>query len=168
VRYFEIIPTWELQRIHDDTDRYWNNIVNFRKELITTYKVPQTGIYDQATLLQMTDKKDRIRDLLARWAAADDTIYDSDGELHKKYLRQSTLDRSREANEIYYWYFNMAYQQFAWKTNAPRNFDSKNYNYSNQTAKFVRAHATTHSRLDWRKIVWRDMVRLNFHLQRRI
>ena len=26
VRYFEIIPTWELQRIHDDTQTHWDDI----------------------------------------------------------------------------------------------------------------------------------------------
>jgi len=168
VRYFEIIPTWEIERVRDDTNRYWTNIVNFRKELLTTYKVPDTGIYSQQTFNEMKDRKDRITDLLTRWAAADDSVYDADGELHRNYLRQSTADRSRDANEIYYWYFNMAYQQFSWKAGAPKDFDSKNYNYSDKTAKFVRSHATSNSRLEWRKFVWRDMVRFNFHFQRRI
>lgn len=119
VRYFEIVPTWEIERVRDDTIKYWSEILTFRTELLTTYKVPAAGIYSPATLTEMTEKKDRIISLLTRWASADDSVYDADGELHRNYLRQSTADQSRDANEIYYWYFNMAYQQFKWKAGAP-------------------------------------------------
>jgi len=58
----------------------------------------------------------------------------------------------------------MAYEQFSWKEGAPHDLESENFNYSDKTAKFVRSHATSYSRKEWRKFGWREMVKLNFHM----
>jgi len=62
----------------------------------------------------------------------------------------------------------MGWDNFSWKEGAPHDFESKNFNYSDKTAKFVRSHVTSYSRLRWRRRVWREFVKLNFHMQRRI
>jgi len=62
----------------------------------------------------------------------------------------------------------MGFKQFEWKEGMPHDFNSENFNYRNDTAKFVRRHVTSHSRLGYRKLVWRELVKENFHMWRRI
>jgi len=50
VRYFELIPSWELERIADDSEKYFSNIVAFRNELITGYGIEPKGRYSAKML----------------------------------------------------------------------------------------------------------------------
>mmetsp|Transcript_18332 Transcript_18332/g.16209 ORF Transcript_18332/g.16209 Transcript_18332/m.16209 type:complete len:91 (+) Transcript_18332:308-580(+) len=90
---------------------------------------------------------------MALWESADPKVYDQDGEKHRRVIRGETKDLSREAMKIYNWYFNMGYKQFQWKEGKPHDFVSANYLWADSTAKFVRPHVMTHSRLGWRKFV---------------
>jgi hypothetical protein len=48
VRYFEIIPTWEIERVRDDTIREFNKIVEFRNAIVAEpYNIPAEGIYSE-------------------------------------------------------------------------------------------------------------------------
>lgn len=168
VRYFELIPNWEIARVRDDTNTYFAQIEEFRNTLVQQHGVKAKGIYSDEKLSEMQAKKAAIVDFLQNWENADDSVYDQDGEKHRRVIRAETRDLSREANRIYNWYFNMAYKQFKWKEGRPKDFVSANFLWSDPTAKYVRPHLMSHSRLGWRRYVWRDLVKFNFHMKRRI
>lgn len=141
VRYFEIIPTWEIERVRDDANSYFEGILEFRHTLVTEHKVEAKGIYSVQKLDEMKAKKARIVEFLDNWSRADPKVFDKDGELHRRVIRSHTFDLSKEANEIYYWYFNMAFKQFKWKEGRPHDYVSSNYLWSDDTCRFVRNHA---------------------------
>lgn len=60
VRYFEIIPTWEIERVRDDANEYFDGIVEFRHTLVTEHHVPAEGLYSVETLDEMKAKKHRL------------------------------------------------------------------------------------------------------------
>jgi len=45
VRYYELLPTWEIKRIHEDAESEFTKIVEFRQELLKDHSVKPTGIY---------------------------------------------------------------------------------------------------------------------------
>lgn len=53
VRYFEIIPTWEIERVRDDTNAYFDSILQFRSTLINDHKIKPEGLYSFAKLDEM-------------------------------------------------------------------------------------------------------------------
>lgn len=169
VRYFEIIPTWELSRIAEDTEKYFMNIENFREELLTKYGVEATGLYSEEKLNEMRAYKDEQVKFLRAWALGSDEIFDQDGELHRKTLRGLTYSIAMNAKKVENWYFMMAFNQFVWKDGHPHDFNPDNFKYKDGSIQnFVRPHARTHVRLEWRKWCWREMVKLHFHTWRRI
>lgn len=85
-------------------------MVEFRKALLTEHGVKEIGIYSEDKLEEMIDRKNAIVDFLDAWIEADDSVYDQDGEKHRRVLRTTTKDLSREANKVYNWYFNMAFK----------------------------------------------------------
>ena len=168
VRYFELIPTWEIERVHDDTIREFEKIVEFRNALVAEpYNVAAEGIYSEEHMQNMRENKNEIVQFLSNWVSGIDVV-DDDEELHRKKLRTLTYDMSRKANEVTNWHFMMAFKQFDWKADHPHDFDSANFNYRNPTAKFARIQATREVRLGFKRQVWRELVKFNFHFWRRI
>lgn len=105
VRYFEIIPTWEIERIADNTRDYFIKIEEFRTELTTKYNVPATGIYSEEKLQDMRLLRDEQIAFLRAWALGADEVFDQDGELHRKTLRGLTSEIAIKAKTIENWYF---------------------------------------------------------------
>ena len=70
VRYFELMPHWEMERIADDAEKFWQPLVDFRNELknhpdrVWTYDSAndEYDLYSDATLANMLAKKNAIID----------------------------------------------------------------------------------------------------------
>jgi hypothetical protein len=121
VRYFEIVPTWEIERISRDVQTYWNQIEDFRNALVNEWGVEATGIYSDEKLAEMKQYAEEEKAFLILWAAGDDAVFDEDGELHRKKLKAWTGDLARKAKKVENWYFMMAFKQFVWKEGHPQD-----------------------------------------------
>lgn len=55
--------------------------------MISFDDVDAEGIYSEKTRKDMEKNKDEIVDFLNRWAMGDKSVFDADGELHRRYLR---------------------------------------------------------------------------------
>lgn len=127
VRYFEIVPKWEIERIADDVRIEWDKIEAFRNELINDYGVEPTGIYSEEKLAEMRGYAEEEIAFLRLWAAGDDEVFDEDGELHRKKLKKWTSELARKAKKVENWYFMMAFKQFKWKEGRPHDLDTLNF-----------------------------------------
>lgn len=131
------------------------------------------GLYSNKQRKQMESDKDEIISFLTRWSTGDKSVYDQDGELHRRYLRKTTKDLADKALNIYNWYFNMAYEQMEWKDGEKHPpTQSEGYSWGSKEppskSRIARQHANSDSRLGWRKQVWRELVKFHFHTWRRI
>lgn len=153
VRYFELIPNWEINRVADDAEKYFKEITDFRTKMIEDFGVEATGVYAIEHVKEMEKKKDLIVDFLTRWEKADPSVYDADREKHRRTIRGSTGDLSKDAMDVYNWYFAMAYAQFKWKEGKPQDYVSTNYLWSDPAARYVRPIVMKDSREGWRSNV---------------
>lgn len=169
VRYFEIVPTWELARIKKDIQDNWDVIVANRQELLDFGNLQAEGIYSEETLQEFEANKDKTIQFMQDWIDAKDNVWDGDGELHRLKLRSLTQKFADFSQEIYQWHFKMGCQAIEKKDpDAPINLTTKeNYNWTDQT-RAGNTIARSTSRNTYRKWVWREMVKLNFHTWRRI
>jgi hypothetical protein len=168
VRYFEIVPTWELQRIHDDTQDKWEEIKDHRQQLIDFGR--DGDLFSEETLIDMKRRKDNIREFLGKWINAEDEVFDADGELHRNTLRRLTKEHADEAFEIYKWHFQMGLTSIEKKDDEAEldwSSEKTNHKWTDQT-RLANSIVTSHSRLGFRKWVWRELIKLHFHTWRRI
>jgi hypothetical protein len=168
VRYFEIVPTWELERIADDTQDEWDALVSFRNTLVNEHGIPAEGIYADDYMNKMEELKNRIIAFMNKYAKADGEIYDTNGELHRLKLKDTLFDRATDAREIYQWHYLMAKKQLKWKEGRPHDLVSANYLWADPTAKFVREHFMSYSREGFMMKIQRELEKLYFHTWRRI
>jgi hypothetical protein len=167
VRYFELIPNWEIQRVHDDAETFFQEIVAFREALINDHGVEATGYYSEETLNEMAALKDEIKDFLNRWVHGDDSVYDDDQNRNRKKLKLLTKEAAKNAKTIYYWHYKMAKKQMKWKDGMPHDLVSENYLWSDDTAKFVRPELYN-ARRNYNFGVRNELSKFNFHFWRRI
>ena len=137
VRYFEIIPTWELARIKKDIATNWDIIVANRQELLDFGNLAEEGIYSQETLNQFEKDKSDTEQFMQDWIDAKDNVWDGDGELHRLQLRALTQKYADLSQKIYQWHFKMGCQAIQKKDeNLPINITTKeNYDWTDQTRK---------------------------------
>lgn len=165
VRYFELIPTWEIERVRDDFKDHFENIVSFRKELLEKHpevlerdRYESDYMHKKAVALYSQQKEDEmaeivkdIRKFLEDWCKAKPSVYDPDLELHRKKTRTELRKHVKTSQQLYDYYFLMGFMQFRWKEGKPHDFDSDNFNFRDSAAKFSRLHVTRHSRLEIRR-----------------
>jgi len=60
----------------------------------------------------------------------------------------------------------MCFKQFVWKEGRPHDLNKDNFNFNDSTANFARKHLF--KARDYRLTVWRELVKENFHMWRRI
>lgn len=110
VRYFELIPSWELQRIADDTDAFWGNVLEFRGKLVDHKdRRGDKSLYTQEKVSEFEAKKNAISEFLRIWADPDRVhqLYDKDEDLFRQELRVETQKHIDSATEIYNWHYQM-------------------------------------------------------------
>lgn len=109
VRYFELIPNWEIERVRDEAGDMFPQIVELRNAMVNEHGVPATGLYSEDTLAEMTQKKDDLVAFLHAWINGDDSVYDSGDERKRKTLKKLTAHGYKEATAIYQWHWAMAW-----------------------------------------------------------
>lgn len=96
------------------------------------------------------------------------SIYDQDGELHRKEILKKTKELAGKMKEIEMWYFTMGFNQFRMKEGKELSLISADFKWGDEFNEEVRSELTSTIRLTWRPRVWREMVKLQFHNTRRI
>jgi hypothetical protein len=165
VRYFEIIPNWEIERVRDEAEEDFKIIVDFRNKLVNELGVEPTGMYSDETLAEMTKKKDELKHILGAWARGSDEVYDAGSERKRNTLRKATSTGYQDASAIYQWHWGMAWDQMEWKEGKPHDMNSANFKWT-PTSRVGRKHYWE-ARRGYRNVA-REMKKFNFHLWRRI
>jgi len=124
VRFFEIIPTWELHRIHDDMENFWDSLILFRNTMKA--HVDRRGddaLYSDELMNEMEDRKDAAREFLGDWidpngedeslahghTGAHLNVYDDDEELLRIKMRNNLAHHREEMRLIYNWHQDMVF-----------------------------------------------------------
>jgi hypothetical protein len=166
VRYFEIIPNWEIARVHDDAGTYFQEIEEFRSKLLSDFGIVADDLYSEETLNEMRQKKDDIRAFLKAWENHEDWVYDDDANRNRKKLKDLTRENSNKAKDIYNWHYNMVRKQMKWKSGKPHDMVSANYQWNDLT-RFVRGELYR-ARDGFNFGVRGELEKFHFHFWRRI
>lgn len=165
VRYFELIPNWEIERVRDDVKEHFVEVEAFRNQLVNELGVSPTGIYSEATLNEMRDRKDKLVLFLNNWVMGKDVVYDHGAERQRNTLRALTAEAEDEATEIYKWHWKMAWRNWEWKEGMPHDLNKDHFKWTPKS-RVARAQLFE-SRKGFKKDA-REMKKFNFHLKRRI
>lgn len=164
MRYFELIPNWEIHRVEDDIKKHFADIEVFRQKLLD-FGVEPKGIYSVDTLQEMRDKRDSLTEFLENWRLARDSVYDHGAERQRNTLRELTSNAEDNATEIYKWHWKMAWRNFEWKDGKPHDLDKANFKWTPKSR--VARSELWAARRAFKKDA-REMKKFNFHLRRRI
>jgi hypothetical protein len=69
---------------------YFADAENLRNDLVENWGIEKTGIYSDDKLAEMKQMALDQQAFLEKWAAAEEEVFDEDGELHRKKLRNWT------------------------------------------------------------------------------
>lgn len=194
IRYFEIIPQWELARISDDMVDSWQHIVELRSNLTEWERTE--GDVDLFTDETFEAHKKNYSDCLhfiRKWSQGKDFNETEDGEeklpltdghKHRNYVKKNSEICTEAAKLTENWALEMAFNQWRWKANRTHDFNSSNYLYVNYTEfpksdeegraeekmknVAIREFVMSDLRENWRMKVWREFHKLAFHQIRRI
>ena len=69
VRYFELLPSWEMERVADDTQTFWEHLVHFRSKLVDhPDRRGKAALYTQEEFEKHEKAKNDIIDFFNTWA----------------------------------------------------------------------------------------------------
>lgn len=79
VRFWELVPTWEIRRIAKDTEFFFDKIKEFRNKLINHYGLStedteQLNIYSESQLKKYEGYRDEQIAFLTEWADAENDV----------------------------------------------------------------------------------------------
>lgn len=186
IRYFELIPDWEVQRIRDDMLPAWQKILNFRQEIIDWGMAGESKTYGQDKLDEMKEKYQECFDFMDDWANgradAEGVLPHKDGHEHRELVKKYMKTCTDYAKEIENWGFEMSHELWRWKDGAEENFVSENYLWTDLSipkdtperaeqvarSKRIREFLVDELRENWRSLVWRQFHKMKFHQVRRI